>query len=266
MIIEKTFDLLKLRYRNILDQLTISDVRIGIYLTAVRLSDNSNGISATIIDDQPFCAKSNRDFGAFTPLKIIGQKVLDLLEIKRDSTLLLSLQLAVLNAISSKLISAENYTIAEEIDPIHFVDLNSGKTITVVGAFHSYIRKISETGNKLNVLELNEAALPPEYRKFYVPADEYKRVLPSSDIVIITGQTLVNKSIDDLLQAISPGTQVIVTGPSAGILPDILFENKVNIIGAVRITKPEVLFNIVSEGGTGYHLFEYCAQKICILK
>ncbi|MBK7711175.1 MAG: hypothetical protein IPJ37_09670 [Bacteroidales bacterium] len=45
-----------------------------------------------------------------------------------------------------------------------------------------------------------------------------------------------------------------------------MFENKVNIIGAVRITKPEVLFNIVSEGGTGYHLFEYCAQKICILK
>jgi hypothetical protein len=38
------------------------------------------------------------------------------------------------------------------------------------------------------------------------------------------------------------------------------------MIGASRITRPEILFEIVGEGGTGYHLFEYCAQKICILK
>ena len=112
---------------------------------------------------------------------------------------------------------------------------------------------------------MNEEALGQEYRKFYIPADEYKSILPASDIVIITGQTLVNKTIDDLLEAISPGTLVIVTGPSSSILPDILFENKVSIIGAVRITKPEILFDIVSEGGTGFHLFEYCARKICIL-
>jgi uncharacterized protein (DUF4213/DUF364 family) len=69
-----------------------------------------------------------------------------------------------------------------------------------------------------------------------------------------------------LLSVISPGTQVIVTGPSSGIFPDILFENKVTVIGTIKITKPEILFDIVSEGGTGFHLFEYCAQKICILK
>jgi uncharacterized protein (DUF4213/DUF364 family) len=174
--------------------------------------------------------------------------------------------MSVLNAISSKFISSGNYKIVEDKDPIQFVDLTSGKTITVVGAFHSYIRKISETRNKLNVLEMNEEALGQENRKFFVPAIEFKTILPASDIVIITGQTLVNRTIDELLEAIVPGTQVIVTGPSSSILPDILFENKVSIIGAARITKPEILFDIVSEGGTGYHLFEYCAQKICIFK
>ena len=142
----------------------------------------------------------------------------------------------------------------------------SHKTITIVGAFHSYIRKISDTSNKLFVLEKNKEALASEYKKFFVEADEYKTILPVSDVVIITGQTLVNNTIDELLHAISPGTQVIVTGPSGSIIPDILFENKVNIIGASRITKPDILFDIVSEGGTGFHLFEYCARKICILK
>ena len=112
MIIEQTYNLLKSRYKSSIEKLTISDVRIGIYLTAVRLSDNSIGISATLTDDQPFCAKRNRDFGDFTPLKIRGQKVLDILENKKDTWLLLSLRMAVLNAISSKHISSGNYKIS----------------------------------------------------------------------------------------------------------------------------------------------------------
>jgi uncharacterized protein (DUF4213/DUF364 family) len=266
MIIEETYNLLKSRYQNQFEGLLISEARIGIYLTAVGLSDGSIGTSATLSGDQPFCAKNRRDFGDFTPLKIKGQGVMDILESEKASSTMLSLRMAVLNAISSKYISAGTYNIIEDKDPIQLVDLDSRKTITVVGAFHSYIRKISETGNKLSVLEMNEGALPEEYKKYFVPAGEYKSVLSSSDIVIITGQTLVNETIDMLLEAITPGTQVIVTGPSGNILPDILFENKVSITGAVRITKPEVLFDIVSEGGTGFHLFEYCARKICILK
>jgi uncharacterized protein (DUF4213/DUF364 family) len=265
MIIEQTYNLLKSIYKGRIADLTISDVRIGIYLTAVRLSDGSIGTSATVDDDQPFCSKNNRDFGDFTPLRIRGQKVPDILGTGKDTGTLLSLKMAVLNAVSSTLVTAGFYSIIEDCDPIQLVDLDSRKTITVVGAFHSYIRKISDTGNKLFVLEKNVEALGQEYRKFYVPAAEYKSILPDSDIVIITGQTLVNRTIDELLGTISPGTKVIVTGPSSNLLPDILFRNKVNIIGAVRITKPEILFDIVSEGGAGFHLFEYCARKICIL-
>ena len=76
----------------------------------------------------------------------------------------------------------------------------------------------------------------------------------------------MNNTIDELLGSVGAGTQVIVTGPSGSIIPDILFDNKVTIIGAVRITDPDILFRIAGEGGTGYHLFEYGAQKICILK
>ena len=67
MIIEQTYNLLISRYKDQFKDLTISDVRIGKYLTAVRLSDQSIGTSATIADEEPFCAKVNRDFGDFTP-------------------------------------------------------------------------------------------------------------------------------------------------------------------------------------------------------
>jgi len=265
MIVEQTYNLLISRYKERFADLTISDVRIGIYLTAVRLSDSSIGTSATLPDNQPFCSKHKRDFGDFTPLKIRGLSVSDILGTNKDSGIILSLKMAVLNAISSKFLSEGKYNIIEDRDPIQLVDLGSLKTIAVVGAFHSYIRKISETRNNLFVLEMNEEALGQEYRRFYVPAGEFRSILPDSDIIIITGQTLVNGTIDELLGVITPGAQVIVTGPSSNLMPDILFENKVSIIGAVKITKPEILFDIVSEGGAGFHLFEYCAKKICIL-
>jgi uncharacterized protein (DUF4213/DUF364 family) len=266
MIIEQTYEHLKRMYGSRLEKLVISDIRIGQYLTAVRLSDQSIGTASSLSDEHPFCARHERDFGEFTPLKIKGRKVMDLLETKKEARLISSLKTATLSAISSAVISSGKYSVVEDYDPIQLLDLKPPKTITVVGAFQSYIRAISGTANRLYVLELNEGALPPEQKKFFVPAEEYSRVLPKSDIVLITGQTLVNRTIDDLLSSISEGTQVVVTGPSSGILPDILFANKVTIIGTLKITKPEILFEIVSEGGMGYHLFEYCAMKICILK
>ena len=265
MIPDKTYSLLKTKYKNQIQNLSITDVRIGLFLSAVQLSDGSYGVASSDTGGQHHCIKKNRDFGTFTPLKIKGQKVIELFESDKRSNLTDTLKIAVLNAISSKLITLSDYKILENCDPIDLIELNSQKTITIVGGFQSYIQKISETNNKLFVLELNENALNEEQKKFYVPANEYMRVLPVSDIVIITGLTLVNNTIDGLLSAVAPKAQVIVTGPSSSLIPDILFENGVNIIGATRITKPDLCFQIVGEGGAGFHLFEYCAQKICIL-
>jgi uncharacterized protein len=266
MIIDETYNLILKRYGRDIEELFITDIRIGFYLTAVRLSDGSCGTSATIVDNGPFCIKANRDFGPFTPMKITGRRVSELFNTKKESSLLSAIRTAAVNAVSSKLISSADYKIIQNSDPYELLDFNSSKTVTIVGAFQSYIRKAETTGNKLYVLEFSENALIEEYRKYFVPAEEYKRILPVSDIVIITGQTLVNGTLDDILGAVADNAQVIVTGPTCGIIPDILFENKVTIVGGMRITDPEIMFDVVSQGGAGYHLFEYCAQKICILK
>ena len=266
MIIEETYNLLVNRYGTDFKELLLTDVRVGLHLTGVRLSDNSFGTSATLTFEGPFCSKTDRDFGAFTPLNIRGKKVEELFHEKKDSALLSTLRSAVLNAYSSKLITTGNYTIIEDCDPVQLLEFDSPKTVTIVGAFHSYIKRIAATGNKLNVLELSENALTEEHRKYFVPAKEYKTVIPVSDIIIITGQTLVNSTIDDLLSVVPDKAQVVVSGPTVSIIPDVLFERGVTIIGAMRITDPEVMFDVISQGGTGYHLFEYCAQKISIIK
>ncbi|MCX6272370.1 MAG: DUF364 domain-containing protein [Bacteroidetes bacterium] len=265
MILNETFELLKTRFSGELVDLKIMDVRMGVFMTAIRLSDNSYGISSTLPDILIPCDKDKRDLGDFTPNKIKGQSIISLFETTKQSKIIDTLRIAALNAISSKLLLASDYRIIENADPIDLIDLNSRKTITLVGAFQSYIKKISENGNKLYVLELNENALREEHKQFFVPAQYYEKVLQFADIVIITGLTLVNNTLDDLLACIMPETQIIVTGPSSSIIPDVLFAHNVKIIGATRITNPDLLFSIVGEASAGFHLFQYCAQKICIL-
>jgi uncharacterized protein len=265
MIIEQTLKLLKSKYWESIKTLTIDTVRIGISMTAVRLSDGSCGVASTVVNNHRHCKKNERDYGDFSPLKIRGQQVMSLLETSKESGIITTLRVACLNAISSKIISSGNYKIVEDCDPINMIDLRQNPTVTVIGAFHSYISKIAETGSRLYVLELNENALSEDQKQFYVPANESKKVIPDSDIVIVTGLTLVNNTIDNLLASIPERAFVAVVGPSGSIIPDVLFANNVKIIGATRITKPDILFDLISEGGGGYHLFNYCAQKICIL-
>jgi uncharacterized protein (DUF4213/DUF364 family) len=265
MIIDETYKLIQEKYGDYLKNLEISDFRMGSYMAAVKLSDNTYGIASIDSDSEIHCDKKNRDFGEFTPLKIQGRKVTDLFENQKQSSLIKSLKIAVLNAISSRIIELHGYKVLRNADPIDLIDLNQKLTITLVGAFHSYIKKILKSGNKLYVLELNENALLPEHKQFYVPANDFRRVFPISEIVIITGLTLVNNTLDELLTSIQPNTQVIVTGPSSSIIPDVLFNYNVSIIGGTSITKPELLFPLISQGAAGYHLFEYCAEKVCIL-
>ncbi len=267
MILQETINLLTTKYKDTIEDLYISEVRVGVFMTAVKLSDGTVGISSTSIpqDSEIHCKKSNRDFGDFSPLNITGKKVMEIIEFPNKNGIVQTLKVAVINAISSKLLESGKYKVLQNTDPIDLVDLNSKKTITIVGAFQSYIDKIKITENKLFVLEFDENALIGNDKRFFVPAKDFAKVLPISDIVIITGLTIVNETLDELLKAIKPETQVIITGPSSSFVPDVLFANKVNIIGAVKTTNPELMLKLVSEGGAGYHTFKYCAEKICII-
>ncbi|NLE35430.1 MAG: DUF364 domain-containing protein [Bacteroidales bacterium] len=265
MILDDIYGFLKGNYKQHVENLKIDEVCSGPYLTAVRLTDGSYGVASTLLGNHHHCTKQNRDFGDFTPLNIREQTVTSLFETAKSSNTIDTLRIAVMNAISSTILSGGKYRIIEDRDPIELIDLSGSMTITIVGAFHSYIEAVSATHNRLYVLELNRNALTRESMKYFIPAEDYATVIPESDVVIITGMTLVNNTIDGLLSVIRPEAKVIVTGPSSSIIPDVLFENKVNIIGATKIEKPELLFQIIREFGTGYHLFRYCARKTCII-
>lgn len=265
MILDETLELLRTARAGDIGTLTLSDVRVGLHMTAVRLSDGSTGISSTLRSNDPPPRPAERDYGEFTPAQIRGRSVLSLLESGKRSALADTLRIAALNALSASQIRAGRYRVEENTDPIDLADLLPGRNVVMVGAFQSYIRRIAGSGCRLQILEMDRSIFHDEDLHYFVPADEYRNILPHADTVIITGLTLLNGTIDGLLQTIAPGAQVIVTGPSGSVLPDVLFSHGVSIVGATRVTDPEMAFEVVGQGGAGYHLYRYAARKICIL-
>ncbi|MDO9255114.1 MAG: DUF364 domain-containing protein [Bacteroidales bacterium] len=266
MIIEETYEVIHAKYGQRLNTVTIEKLVAGVYLTAVKLSSGYSGLASNDLNSSDNCTHSrNRGFGDFTPGNFKGQKVADLFELSEPTCFIKTLQLAVMNALSAELMEDSTYRIIENLDPMELIDLSQKKQVCVIGAFLSYIKKIAESNSDLKIIELNENAIPEEYRQYYVPPDLAQDVIVKSDIIIITGASLANHTLDNLLEFIPAETKVILVGPTSGLLPDVLFARGVYIIGATRITDSAKMLELVAEGAAGFHLFNYCATKICIV-
>ncbi len=101
---------------------------------------------------------------------------------------------------------------------------------------------------------------------YFRPADQADQVLPSADVVLITGTTLVNDTLERLLTLCRPASRVVVIGPTVGLLPDPLLRRGVDVLGGVRVTAPDAFLDVVAEGGSGYQFFGRSAEKVVLVR
>ncbi|HPG73754.1 MAG TPA: DUF364 domain-containing protein [Bacteroidales bacterium] len=266
MILNKAYQLIREKYQIDTSAIVVERVILGSVFTAVQITGNYCGLVKT---ETPGCDCENRysrNTGKFSPGTITGSSVDELLTFENGDSLLHNIRLACMNALSSMLFTDTYFDIRPDRDAIDFVDLTANKNIVLVGAFQSYIKHIASTPNHLHIIEMNAEAIPPEYRHLFIGQQCAKDVLANANTVIMTGSVLSNNTYNAMLRMIPATTQILLVGPSGGLLPDVWFDYGVDVIATTRITRPETVFRIVSEGGSTYHLFAHeCAQKICII-
>lgn len=266
MITEDVVLYLNSHYEQRLKRLTVRRLLTGRNFTAVQLSDGTCGLAGNDFHpgkmmDHP----KERLLGKFAPGNIQGSVIYELLNFNDDARIPVAVKVAVINAVSSGLLTQNQYQIVEDTDTLDLLNLSGKKNITIVGAFHNYIQKLQNTDHDVRVVELREKALNEEQLPLYVPYADSKDILSDSDIVLITGSSVINKTLDHLLSMCSEKSVIALVGPSGGMIPDMLFSRGVDIIGTTRITDPDEMFVIIGEGGSGYHLFGKCAKKICVI-
>ncbi|HAH05727.1 MAG TPA: Fis family transcriptional regulator [Elusimicrobia bacterium] len=247
-----------------LEGVRIERAVVGIVFSGVKLSTGHGGMAGT---PRPESLFPPRDKDAPPPGALKGRPVLSLLEPWPEDPFLAALAAASMSALSAPWLEKAAGRTVYDKDPLELLEVRPGMSVAVVGAFRSYIDRLKAVpGVQLKVLELRESALSEDHRPFFVPTERAGEVVPSSDLLVITGLSLVNGTLEDLLSLARKDAQVALVGPSGSILPDALFSRGVTLAGGCVLDDPDEALELLSQGGRAHHLYGRCARKINLLR
>ena len=254
-----------------LDTLQVERAVLGLFFSGVKLSDGSGGLCFTPIKEIPqaVCcpssAKAMPHSGQLSKRSV--RKYLE--DLTSQNILKKTLAIAVLNALSSscwKRKQAEAYTVEIGKDAFDTVELPLGGKTVVVGALIPILRRLLKEGADFRVFEQDPSTLKPAELAFYSPPEEAPQYVPEADLMVITGVTILNDTLPQLLAMAKPGARIVVTGPTASMLPEAFFKYGVTCLGGILVTRPDELLDTISEAGSGYHFFGKSAERIVIMK
>jgi uncharacterized protein len=268
MILDETARLLKGLLGNETDLITIERIVIGVFYSGVKLSDGSGGVAYTPAADLHKGSRSTLTAAERpAPVRLKGRKITNILSRNESTTLSELVRLLVMNALSSRFITSGRYSIIYDAGALDLLDLTKLGKVAMVGAIFPFVQQLKGIPNiDLSIIEQKPESLKEDELVYYVPAAEATAVLPHCDTVLITGATTANGTLEDLLARTKPGATVVVTGPTASLLPDALFKKNVTIVSGVQVADIDTALDLLSEGLEAYYLFKTCLRKINVVK
>jgi hypothetical protein len=150
--------------------------------------------------------------------------------------------IAALNALLAARRLAEGTEFGDDNGLDLIAHLSAGKRLAVVGAF-PYLQAIRFAAAQSWVLELT-----PEGDQ--LPASAAPDVLPLADVVGITGSTLANGTLEELLALCRPDAFVAVIGPTTPLSP-VLFDYGVDVLCGSLAVDPLLVVESVAGGSAG---------------
>ena len=254
-----------------LDNITVERAVIGLFFTGVKLSNGLAGACATPIKTIPeaVCCPSSAMAMPF-PGKLHGRPALDLArEALGENGIRRAIGIAAMNALADTCWRHRPHPEAElrlGIDAFDATEIRPGDNVVVVGAFVPFLRELKRRHQPFLVLEQDPATLKADELPFFRPAEQAGTVVPQADVLLITGTTLINDTLEELLGLAKPTARVTMVGPTVSLLPDAFLRRGADILGTVRITAPDAFLEMLAEGGSGYHFLGRSAQKVVLVR
>ena len=270
-VVGETIEIIQEKSPAPLEKVWIDDLVIGIFFTGVKLSTGHAGVAFTPIGEIPeaVCCPTS---AARMPQagKLRGTPVSETLKYALDPNVLKSaIGIATLNALSQWMIESEDetdYHIVKEADGFDLLKIEPRETISLIGAFAPYIRRLKMMGNPFFIIEKRAQTLRLDEMKYFKPDSEMRNALEKSGVVIITGTAIVNHTIDHILSFVRNGIRAAIIGPTASMIPDAFFKRGITTVAGIHILDPDLMIKILKEGGSAYHLLKECSQKIAFVK
>jgi uncharacterized protein (DUF4213/DUF364 family) len=268
-ILSETIDQIRSVLGEEMASITVERVVIGLFFTGVKLSNGSGGICFTPVKEIPeavCCPSSARAMPNSGKLK--GQPVSSYLDkLAENRPLEKAMSIAVLNALSAtcwRKRFPQDYTFELGADPVDKVAIPDGARAVVIGALVPYLKMLKERKQPFHILEKDPRTLKADELPYFVPPEKAHEVIPQADLLIITGTTVLNDTLEGILAQVKPGAEVILVGPTASMLPDAFFRRGVKSIGSITVTDPDKLLDVLAEAGSGYHFYGKSAERLVV--
>ena len=269
-VIAETIELIREKSGIPLEEIRIDDLVIGIFFTGVKLSTGHGGVAFTPIGEIPeavCCPTSALRMPQAGNLE--GTPVSEIIRYALDANVLKSaIGVATLNALSGLIFKSGNgaeYEVVKKRDGFDLLDIQPNETVSLIGAFGPYIRRLKMTGNPFFIIEKNSQTLRLDEMKYFRPESEMEHALEKSDVVVMTGTAIVNHTIDSIVSLLKNDPRAAMIGPTASMIPEAFFKRGVHIMAGVQILNPDLMIKILKQGGSAYHLLKECAEKIVLL-
>lgn len=143
-----------------------------------------------------------------------------------------SLGMAAINAISQSVFRRAGYVPDAAGDSLGSLDIREGDHIGMVGYFPSLVRRLRELGSHVTVIEKKEKFIGTDGDITVVQDPGHLR---ECNKIVSTASTLLNNTIDGILEYTRDAENVVFIGPTAGFFPDPLFARGVTAVGGTQI-------------------------------
>lgn len=212
----------------------VSEVRIGVGYAAVALNMRGTGLAAVIRENMETHCSVVAKAG-----KLSGMPASELLMylVNGRNAVEKALGLATANAV----LSAE--APQEESDALALMDLSSRDHVAMVGFFRPLVQRIEKSGAKLTILEKNKTL--PHIVSFKSRGD----ILKTCTVAIITATSILNNTLETILNDLGNPRWVSIIGPSTPVCRDIFAGTAVTHLGGSVVLDRSKVLQIVSEGG-----------------
>ena len=253
-----------------LNGIAVERAVVGLFFTGVKLTSGVAGTCATPRDAAPgdICCPIAAHNVAFRHLA--GRHASELMQdALAGNGLSRALGIATLNALAElcwRRRPAPGVELLPGTDAFDATELHERDRVVLVGAFIPFLKELKRRRQPYLVLEQNPAALKPEEMPFYRAAELAPEIVPAADVLLITGATLLNDTLEDLLALARPEARVTVLGPTVGMLPDAFLPRGADVLGSVRITQPDAFLDLLAEGGSAPHFLGRSAEKIVLAR
>ena len=251
--------------------LCIERAVLGLFFIGVKLSNGVGGLCATPLKSIPqaVCCPSSA-MAMPAPGKLAGRNAVQMLDdLYRPQDLRRALAIATLNALAETLWQRSGPPAGWKVrsgDAFDALEIAPHAPVVLVGAFPPYLRELRRRGQPFRVLELDTSTLKAEELPFHATPEQAPCVLAEAEVFITTGTTLINGTLDGLLDCLRPGVQAAVVGPTATLIPGPFARRGVTVVGGTRVMHPDALLDVLAEGGSGYHFFGTSVERVTLCR